>query len=122
VERGQTGRSHVAAGDERFDAPDVDPAPDTARSAWSEAIGVGDVVDLLPDPVDPAVTEGDVQCRRVRDASPSGVLAVEADPQLALGRVVLVELGVQLDRRAKNSRCDGALCSRHRVPRGLLPN
>lgn len=68
----------------------VDGAPDTSWSPWRKSNPVADVVYAFADAIDPAEAERTIHRLWPRDARPSGISLVEADPQfLSVGMMLL---------------------------------
>lgn len=87
----KTGGVHSLRADQLFDAASVDVTPDTSRLSRREADLVAVRVDGSAKPIDPAKAKSFVHGLWPCDTRPRCVLLVEANPQLALGVVVLLE-------------------------------
>lgn len=100
VSRGTGGRDAVES-EEFRESPTIDLAPVAAGSTGSESIGVADGVDFLAYAIDPAEAQRLVQGFRIGDAGASGLLAVEADPDLGVGMVVFFKPSSECGGRRK---------------------
>src|SRR6266567_3042544 len=100
-------RPHALRAGEEPDALDIDCAPDTFATSRSEADRVPLAVDALSDAVNPTDTQGLVDRFRPGDARDPGLFPMEADPQLASGRVILLKPFPQGDRGREVRDVDG---------------
>src|SRR5262249_53982267 len=113
------GGAHEAEVGQLGDLVDVDLAPDAGRFARGEADGVGLVVEALADAVDPAEAQGLVDGLRPGHAGAAAVSLVEADEELFLRLVVLLEPGAEEILGGEEARPEGlhAAAVRRRLPR-----
>jgi hypothetical protein len=89
--------------DEHLSAFDVDAAPDAAGFAWREANLVAEIVDALPNTVDPAVAERFVNRLRPGNAQLARAYLVVADSQYISFGMMLLKPRAERCRRLKKS-------------------
>src|SRR5262249_31674564 len=114
----EAGRLHQRSFDEYLGTFAVDAAPDTARLAWREANGVAEIVDALPNAVDPTEAEGFVNRLGPGNAWLARAYLVVANPQYLGFGMVLLQPRAESSRRLKERWFHAHLASQ--LPCGLL--